>query len=321
VGSLEGIVVRRSSDRAWVDVAGEAVSCALRGKLRNAGPLVAGDRVVVTRTSEGEGVLERVLPRRSELRRGPLTGEEEGRTTAANIDQLAIVISAIPPPPRWGLVDRLLVEAERRDLPSLLVLNKADLAPPGSGARAQVEEGVAVYRGLGIPAFITSALAPSVNEDLLSALRGRITVLSGHSGVGKSSLLNRLIPGANAPTGEVNSVTGKGRQTTTWAVLVPLGSGGYLVDTPGYREFSLGGMDGSELGRFYPEFRDAIGRCKFKDCLHRDEPRCQVKQALEEGTISKLRYQNYLQILSSLVDREQKNPPRRSARRRDRESS
>ena len=313
---LEGMVVRRSADRAWVDAAGEAISCSIRGKLRRSAPLVAGDRVLVARTGPGEGALERVLPRRTEIRRGALTGEEKGRVTAANLDQVAVIVSMVPPPPRWGLVDRLLVEAERQGLDSLIVVNKLDLAPEGSPQRSAAAEGAGVYRTIGIRTFFTSALRAAGIDEVAEALRGRTTVLSGHSGVGKSSILNRLAPGAAVPEGDVNPVTGKGRQTTTWSELVPLAAGGYLVDTPGFREFGLVDLEPPELGRLYPEFRESIARCKYKDCLHRDEPSCGVREALATGGISKLRYQNYLQILRSLVERGQKNPPRRSARRR-----
>ncbi len=318
---LEGTIIRRSSGEVWVDTERGLLQCVLRGKLRQAESCVAGDRVKVTATGPGAGVLEERLPRRSELRRGTITGEPEGRATAANLDQVAVVISAHPYPPRWALVDRLHVEASRGDLKSLVVVNKIDLTAVGCPERGRIEEAAEVYRAVGIDVILASALAGEGLEALVAALASHVTVLSGHSGVGKTTLLNRLVPDQELPTGEVNPVTGKGRQTTSSVVLVKLLQGGYLADTPGFREFALVGLSPEELGRGYPEFLEPAASCRFKDCLHRSEPGCAVKGEVEAGRISKLRYQNYLQILSSLVEMGDEESRRKSARRRSRESS
>jgi ribosome biogenesis GTPase len=314
-------VIRRSSSEAWVDTPRGILYCSLRGKLRDSGPCVAGDRVLVAPLGPETGAIERLLPRRSELRRGAITGEPEGRTAAANIDQVVIVVSASPPPPRWALADRILVEAGCQDLVASVAVNKLDLVPVGEGERAAIEETAAVYRAAGFPVHLLSAATGEGFEAFFAHLIGKSSTLAGHSGVGKTTILNRLVPGAGLPTGDVNPVTGKGRHKTTWSVLVKLPGGGYVADTPGFREFGLVGIQPEDLGKHYPEFLDVISGCRFKDCLHREEPRCALKAAVEEGRVSRLRYQNYLQILRTLVDTEATESARRSARRRAPESS
>jgi ribosome biogenesis GTPase len=300
--SREGVLLKRSSNTAWVDIGEEVLACSLRGKLRGLEPCVAGDRVRVTPAGPGVGALEEVLPRRSVLQRGKESARGEGRVVAANLDQVAVVISAAEPPPRWALVDRLLVEADRQGLGALVVVNKLDLAGKAEERRA-LDEAVEVYRSIGYRVLPVSAQSGAGLAELESALSGLLTVLSGHSGVGKSTLLNRLVPGASLVTREVNPKTKKGLHTTTSAVLVKLPVGGYVTDTPGFREFALAALPAPELGRRYPEFQEAIAACRFKDCLHEDDAGCAVRAAAEAGRISKLRYQNYLQVLRSLLEK------------------
>jgi ribosome biogenesis GTPase len=228
---------------------------------------------------------------------------------------VAVVISARPAP-LWALVDRIQVEAQRGDVGCLVVVNKIDLAEEGSAERSQLEEAAEVYRAVGSEVHLISALQGVGMDGLLEGLRGRTTVLSGHSGVGKTTLLNRLVPELGHRTGEVNPVTGKGRQTTSSVDLIRLPAGGYIADTPGFREFTVVGLTPQDLGRQYPEFRDAVAACRFKDCLHQEEPGCALKAEVEAGRISKLRYQNYLQILRTLVEMGEEESHRKSARRR-----
>jgi ribosome biogenesis GTPase len=221
---------------------------------------------------------------------------------AVNLDALLILLAARDPPPRWGLVDRMLVTAERSDLAAAIGVNKVDQLEAGSAGETELEAVAALYRGLGYPVFLFSALEGTGLDELRSWLGVRTVVVSGHSGVGKSTLLNALCPGLAAPMGELNSVTGKGRHTTTATVLHKLPSGGRVIDTPGFREFFPVDITPPELGRSYPELRAVLGGCRFGDCLHQGEPGCAVRAAVEAGAISAQRYEQYLQILSTLLE-------------------
>lgn len=298
--AVEGIVTLKSSRHAEVQTPEGSLRCALRGKfrLRSRAVPVAGDRVIVTPTGPGEGVLEEVLPRRTELERGTASGKPV--LVAANVDQLLVVVAAAEPPPRWTLVDRMLVAAHRDDLEPVVCLNKWDQVDGDPEAARGLEETLSVYRSLGYATVVTSARDGFGLDALAERLRGKITALAGHSGVGKSSLLNRLNPDLRLEVRELNAVTGKGRHATSVVRLLPLPFGGYAVDTPGFREFQPVEVTRPELGRQYVEFRPLLGMCRYRDCLHVSEPHCAVREAVEAGKIHNLRYQNYLQILSTL---------------------
>ena len=314
--AIEGLVVSKSSRNVRVR-SGDAVwLCSLRGRLRGGKtrglPVVVGDQVLLRPTGPGEAVLEEVLPRRNELRRARITagrgipswrmerriGAEE-HVVAANMDHVLIVLAARSPPPRWGLVDRVLISSHFDELDVGICLNKWDQVAQDSEEASRLEKALAVYAALGHGTFRTSMAHGEGKEELGRWLAGRFTVFSGHSGVGKSTIIN-VFSTERAATGEVNVVTGKGRHVTTAATCYEIAGGGYLVDTPGYREYGLLDLDPADVGRHYDEFRPHIGSCRFGDCLHKGEPGCALRQAVERGEVSQLRYRNYLQILGSL---------------------
>ncbi len=304
---LEGIVIQKSSRDVRVDVGPEVLRCEFRGRMREreAGRVVVvGDRVAVTRLADGEGVVEIVHARRNELVRE--TAGREKVLVAANVDQVLIVLSAFEPAPRWALADRMLIAAERDDVVPAIALNKADQALEASGARQELRETLGIYERAGYPTFAVSAVTGEGLDRLKAWLQGKVTVFSGHSGVGKSTLLNALRPDLALGTGEVNEVTKKGRHTTTAVSLHRLPGGGHAADTPGFREFLPSDLSPSELGRHYPEFRSVFegARCRFTDCLHRTEPACPIRKGVESGAIPQLRYQSYLQILATLLSTE-----------------
>lgn len=300
---IQGTVVLKSSRGVRVETAEGLLDCSLRGRFRTLEDRrwtpVVGDRVIVSLLGAAEGALERVLPRRSELERATAAGTPI--LVAANVDGLLVVIAARDPPPRWALVDRMLVEAHRSGIEPAICVNKWDQVRGDPGVTEDLERSLAMYRALGYRALPLSAREGMGLDGLIEWLRGKVTAFSGHSGVGKTTLLNRLDPSLRLATCDVNPVTGKGRHTTAAVRLLRLPFGGYAVDTPGFREFQPVDLSPPELGRHYPEFREWIARCRYKDCLHRTEPGCAVQEAVRGGMIPKMRYDNYLQVLSALA--------------------
>lgn len=297
---LTGRVVQRSRRAIRVDVAGATYRCSLRGKFREHGPtlpIVVGDRVEIAALDDREGVVEDVLPRTSELTR--VTAGGKVVSVAANMEQVLLVLSACEPPPRWSLVDRVFVAAGRHELSAAVVVNKWDRVADDLKAVQNVQEKLALYERLGYETFLVSAVTGIGLDSLRDWLTDRLTVLTGHSGVGKSTLLNALDTDLELVTGSVSEYSGKGRHTTTAVTLYPMPFAGYVADTPGFREFALSGIHPSEIGHFFPEFVPHLAECKYKNCLHREEPSCAVRRAVATGEVSKRRYNSYLRILSA----------------------
>lgn len=245
-----------------------------------------------------------VLPRRNYLARGsakPMPGAHAfEQVIAANLDQVVPVFAAADPAPRWHLLDRILVTAESYGLPSLIVMTKTDLIC-GKPEEPALLEAAERYRKIGYPIILTSAKAGEGFEALRKALTGQTSVLVGKSGVGKSSLLNRLEPGLGLRVKAVNTATVKGRHTTSHLEMFPLDGGGAIIDTPGVREFGIVGIKPEDIAYFFPEIAPLIGRCRFGlSCQHNDEPGCAVKAALMNGGVSPYPYKSYLQLRTDM---------------------
>ncbi len=265
----------------------------LRGKAKRAAPrVVVGDVVRLEPEPRGElyGIVG-VEPRRSLLARR-VPESRIPRPVAANVDEVFVVTAAADPPPVPQILDRLLVLAEANGLPAAVVINKVDLEPGEGLARR--------FRAAGYPVFRTSVKTGEGLEDLRRALAGRTSVVTGPSGVGKSSLLNAIQPGLRLRTAELSARTRRGRHTTVSAVMVPLEQGGYLMDTPGFAEVGLWGIEPRELAGCFPELRPYAGRCRYADCRHAAEPGCAVRAAVAEGTIPADRYDSYLRLLAEV---------------------
>lgn len=261
--------------------------------------LTVGDRVEFTYTQEGGGTVVAVLPRRSRFsRRAALPGNHPvEQVIAANVDLVVPVFAAAEPPPRWNMLDRYLVSAESLELPVLVCITKLDLLTTGSELDEEIREAVEDYRRIGYRVELVSARTGEGMEALKQALQGRISVLVGKSGVGKTTLLNALQPGLGLRVSEVSQATGKGKHTTTHPEMFPLDMGGAIVDTPGVREFGLWDVNADDLTLFFPEMRPFAGRCRFGlDCRHDEEPGCAIRQAVVQGRISPRRYYSYLRL-------------------------
>jgi ribosome biogenesis GTPase len=249
--------------------------------------VAVGDRVLFSETHRR---VEEILPRSTVLSRPDPHNPRVQRIIAANIDLVVNVVSIESPPLRPGLIDRYLIAIEASGAEPLICVNKIDLG--GSGAELQP------YRDLGIPVIECSAATGAGMEQLRSALTGKLCVFTGHSGVGKSSLLNALAPEADAATGDVSEAHGKGRHTTTGSRLYELEDGAVIIDTPGIREFGLWDIPQEEVRLYFHEFDAFAVQCGFGDCTHTHEPRCAVKEAVEAERIPRPRYESYLRIIS-----------------------
>ncbi len=259
-------------------------------------PVAIGDQVTFFETGNGTGMITEVLPRRTRFSR-PATmpgARLFEQVIVANVDQVVPVFATANPAPHWALLDRYLVSAEASGLPAVICITKHDLAAPQAG----LEETLSIYHRLGYPVIRVSVVTGEGLTEMGAALQGRLSVLVGKSGVGKSSLLNTLQPGLDL---RINAVgkgkLGKGRHTTTHLQMFPLDHGGAVVDTPGMREFGLWDVQQEDLALYFPEMRPLVGRCKFGlDCRHDSEPGCAIRRAVMDGSISPLRYQSLMHL-------------------------
>ncbi len=290
---LLGTVLERDGAVYRVAAPGGEVRAVIRGKVKRDTPrIVVGDRVRLEADAGGEvhGIVA-VEPRTTLLERRVPEGRG-ARPIAANIDQVFVVTATADPAPIPQLIDRLLVVAEANEIAAAVVANKVDLDPG--------EALIGRCRRAGYPVFPTSVRTGEGLEDLRRALAGRVSVVTGPSGAGKSSLLNALEPGLRLRIGEISAKVRRGKNTTVSAVMLPLANGGYLVDTPGFSEVGLWGVNPAELDTCFPEFRPLLGQCRYGDCRHRSEPGCKVRELMAGGEIDPSRYESYLTLLDEL---------------------
>lgn len=295
---IDGLVIRIEA-RAWTVLVGdEEIPCSLRprlfedlGDLKN--PVAVGDRVKLVREAERGAICE-VLPRKNQLARKSPKDRGKLQVTAANVDQVVSVNAAKDPPFRRGLVDRFQVAAERQGMDFVIVVNKCDKGPP-----KKLAPELAVYERAGYTVLLTSAKTGEGVPALAAQLAGRTSVLVGHSGVGKSSLLNVIDPDLALRTGVV-AKHGRGRHTTTSVSLWRLQNGGCLVDSPGIRGFGLSDIPASELAILMPDLRPFTSGCRYPDCTHEHEPACEVQAAVAREQVDGERYRSYLRMLHDI---------------------
>lgn len=274
---------------------GQIVRCKARGIFRKqkTTPLI-GDKVTISK----EKFLESIAPRKNALI----------RPAAANIDQVLVVFAVHNPEPHFMLLDRFLLEAGRQEIPVAIVLNKMDLWEDSQ--QKEVSEAIEAYEKAGYPVYQVSTYETNetILENLRDLLQDKITVLAGPSGVGKSSLIN-VLTDAEQETGELSEKIARGKNTTRHAKLLPLRQGsGWIADTPGFSSFYMQDWTCDQLANFYPEFEEYLGGCKFPDCRHRSEPECAVREAVENGEISRIRYENYRKIYEEIWEYQKNNP-------------
>ena len=298
---MKGKVIK--STGSWyivTDDEGRRWECRLRGKirldgLRSTNPVAVGDNVVFEQEpGKDTGVIKSIAPRDNVIVRKSVNLSKASHIIAANVD-LAIVVATIAQPrTSTGFIDRFLVTAEAYHIPAALIFNKCDLWDDEQREEANLLMGY--YQCLGYVSFAVSATRGDATEQLKDLMRGKTCLFAGHSGVGKSALVNALDPSLDVRIGAISDVYNKGKHTTTFAEMHPLAFGAWVVDTPGIREFALYDMEKDILAQRFPEMRDRMSQCRFANCTHTHEPGCAVKQAVEQQLIAPWRYNNYLRM-------------------------
>lgn len=295
----EGVVIRATG--SWYEVLSDnqRLNCRIRGKLRLKGvrstsPVVVGDIVRCQCDNNGEWVICDIVPRRNYIIRRASNLSKESHIIAANIDRAMIVVTLIEPVTALEFIDRFLITCEAYKVPATILLAKVDLL---MGMEEAVERFHQTYQSAGYEVIDISATEGIGLERVKELLEGNVTLISGNSGVGKSTLVGKINPTLNIRTGEISESFHKGKHTTTFSTMYPIGRSGYIIDTPGIKGFGLIEIDDKELWHYFPEMIATAGECRFYNCTHTHEPGCAVIEAVKEGKIAFSRYESYLKIL------------------------
>jgi len=305
---IKGTIIR--STGSWNSVllkTGEVIECRLRGNyrikgLRTTSPTSVGDKVEVILESaeQNTGIIEYIQERKNYIIRKSVNLSKEAHIIACNVDQMLVIATVHQPRTSYGFIDRLLCTAEAYNIPAALLINKSDLNDEEDAGKLQAEY-KNCYESIGYPVFVASALDGTGMDELQDWMRDKVTLVSGHSGVGKSTLINELVPDLDLRVGEISEVHAKGTHTTTFAEMFPLADNdGFIIDTPGIKEFGMIDMRKEEISHFFPEIFKVSDNCKFNNCQHLNEPKCAVISAIDEGLIPESRYSSYISIIESI---------------------
>ncbi|MCD8742301.1 ribosome small subunit-dependent GTPase A [Mucilaginibacter roseus] len=298
---MQGLITK--STGSWYQAQtpdGQRYDCRIKGKFRIKGitttnPIAVGDIVdFELEPEQGTAVITNLHPRKNYIIRKSINLSKQAQIIAANLDQALLVVTLASPRTSLGFIDRFLVTAEAYDIPAKLIFNKLDLFSDEGLEILQAYK--AVYENIGYPCYEVSALEGTNIDGVQALLKDNITLFSGHSGVGKSSLINRLLPNLDLRTHQISEWSDKGMHTTTFAEMFELPQGGFIIDTPGIRELGIIDIEKQELSHFFPEMRERMHNCRFNNCRHINEPGCAVLDALEDGEIEPSRYDSYLSI-------------------------
>lgn len=265
--------------------------------LRTTNPLAVGDHVEFhVLQNENTGLITAIKPRKNYIIRKATKLSKESHILAANLDQAVLIATLAEPRTSTGFIDRFLITAEAYHIPASIVFNKTDLY--NGKHMEEMEKLCSIYEKAGYPSLSMSAKTGEKTGDFKELLKGKVSLLAGHSGVGKSELINRIEPGLKLKTGAISRAHRKGMHTTTFAQMHPLAFGGFIIDTPGIKEFGLYELDKHTLGERYPEMRALMPHCRYTNCTHIHEPGCAVKKAYENGELAPSRYEGYLRIMA-----------------------
>ncbi len=298
---MQGLVIK--STGSWYQVHatdGHDYDCRIKGKFRIKGiqttnPIAVGDVVEFDlEPNANTGVIHQLKDRKNYIIRKSINLSKQAQIIAANLDQAFLIVTLASPRTSLGFIDRFLATSAAYDIPTMLIFNKLDLF---SAEGLEILDAYkSIYEEIGYACYAVSALAGTNIPQIENLLKDKTTLFSGHSGVGKSSLINVLLPGREIKTGLISESSDKGQHTTTFAEMHTLPFGGYLIDSPGIRELGVFDIKPEELGHYFVEMRALMNKCRFNNCRHVNEPGCAVIQAVEEGTIAESRYESYLSI-------------------------
>ncbi|MCE7041868.1 ribosome small subunit-dependent GTPase A [Dyadobacter sp. CY312] len=300
----KGLVLR--STGSWYEVRdvrdAHIWQCRLKGKFKNLGlkvtnPLAVGDyvRFEVENETENFGIIHEILPRENYVVRSSVHKTAHAHLLAANVDQAILIATLIFPRTSLGFIDRFLVAIESFRIPGVIVFNKQDLL--NEEIKEFQDQLMELYEGLGYTCMATDALHNEGIQELKDLLKGKVSLFSGHSGVGKSTLVNAISPGLSIKTQEVSTFANKGVHTTTFAEMFELEKDTFIIDSPGIKELGLADMKPEEISHYFPEMRDLLNQCRFNNCQHINEPGCAVKDAVQDGQIAFSRYESYLSMV------------------------
>ena len=301
----EGRVIRNTgSSYIVLSTDGRQIDCKIKGNFRLKGirttnPVAVGDNVVVTENPDGSAYITEIRQRSNYIIRRASNLSKEAHIIAANLDQACLIVTLVHPVTSTTFIDRFLATAEAYRVPAVLVINKVDLlAEPED--KELLEAVTYLYQSIGYRVLHVSARTGEGMEELRQLLKDKITLLSGNSGVGKSSIINQLIPGLELRTAEISAIHQTGMHTTTFSEMFALPEGGYIIDTPGVKGFGVIDFDRYDTAHYFPEVFKASAGCRYGNCTHTHEPGCAVREALDEGLIAQSRYASYLSILDDL---------------------
>lgn len=301
---MNGSVIK--STGSWYQVLvpdGRIVECRIKGVFRIKGikttnPIAVGDKVEFEMESDDKGVIHKIGERRNYIIRKSINLSKQSHIIAANMDQAMLIVTLALPRTSAGFIDRFLLTAEAYHIPTIIVFNKMDLFEEDVEMMKDLEDFIAIYEKIGYTCCRVSATKKKAIEQLRDLTKGKTTLVAGHSGVGKSTLVNAMDDQLDLKIGEISDAHFKGKHTTTFAEMHQLGYGGAIIDTPGIKELGLVDMEKEEITDYFPEMHAIKGNCKFNNCLHVNEPKCAVLAAVESGEIAVSRYNSYLGIVN-----------------------
>lgn len=298
---MRGLVIKNTG--SWYIVRtdeGKDVECKIKGNfrlkgIRSTNPVAVGDHVRIILNQEGTAFISEIEDRKNYIIRRASNLSKQSHIIAANLDQCMLVVTVNYPETSTTFIDRFLASAEAYRVPVRLIFNKIDTYSPEE--LSYLDSLIHLYTTIGYPCLKISAKTGEGVDEVCNELKERVTLFSGHSGVGKSTLINALLPGITAKTGEISTVHNKGMHTTTFSEMFPVPGNGYIIDTPGIKGFGTFDMEKEEIGHYFPEIFRTAADCRYSDCSHRNEPGCAVRTAVEEHYISESRYTSYLGML------------------------